>query len=175
MSLPAIVMAGVFAVSSPAMASNPTASGTLGVSATVASSISMTFGSDASGIVLGGAGTNAATLAFGSIQAYGGVVPTGATRVVNGTTSFTYSSPFDINVAEENSTSSSYTLAALLSASSPDTFAVDAVTLSTSSQTITATGAYATNALHTLALTVPFSIASGTVINSNVNFTATAN
>ena len=175
MSLPALVMAGVFAVSSPAMASNPTASGTLAVSATVASSISMTFVTDASGIALGGTGTNEATLAFGSIQAYGGVVPTGATRVVNGTTSFTYSSPFDINVAEENSSSSSYTLAALLSASSPDTFAVDAVTLSTSSQTITATGVYAANATHTLALTVPFSIASGTVINSNVNFTATAN
>ncbi len=96
-------MAGVFAVSSPAMASNPTASGTLGVSATVASSISMTFVTDASGVALGGTGTNAATLAFGSIQAYGGVVPTNATRTVNGTTSFTYSSPFDINVAEENS------------------------------------------------------------------------
>ena len=175
MSLPAIVMAGVFAVASPAMASNPTASGTLGVSATVASSISMTFVTDASGIALGGTGTNAATLAFGSIQAYGGVVPTGATRTVNGTTSFTYSSPFGVNVAEENSASATYTLAAALSATSSDTFAVDAVTLSTSSQTITATGAYATNASHTLALTVPFSIASGTVINSNVNFTATAN
>jgi hypothetical protein len=168
-------MAGVFAVSGPAMASNPTASGTLGVSATVASSISMTFVTDASGVALGGTGTNAATLAFGSIQAYGGVVPTNATRTVNGTTSFTYSSPFDINVAEENSASATYTLAAALGATSPDTFAVDATTLSTSSQTITATGAYASNAVHTLALTVPFSVASGTVINSNVNFTATAN
>ncbi|MGA7569537.1 MAG: hypothetical protein WCA52_08835 [Candidatus Aquilonibacter sp.] len=174
-SLPALVMAGVFAVSGPAMASNPTVSGTLGVSATVASSISMTFVTDASGVALGGTGTNAATLAFGSIQAYGGVVPTNATRTVNGTTSFTYSSPFDINVAEENSASATYTLAAALGATSPDTFAVDATTLSTSSQTITATGAYASNAVHTLALTVPFSVASGTVINSNVNFTATAN
>ncbi|MGC2243460.1 MAG: hypothetical protein WBA06_07535, partial [Candidatus Aquilonibacter sp.] len=81
----------------------------------------------------------------------------------------------DINVAEENSASATYTLAAALGATSPDTFAVDATTLSTSSQTITATGAYASNAVHTLALTVPFSVASGTVINSNVNFTATAN
>jgi hypothetical protein len=173
MSLPALVMAGVFAVSGPAMAS-ATSSGTLAVSATVASAISLTFATDASGVALGGTGTSA-TLAFGSIQAYGGVVPTGATRVVNGTTSFTYSSPFDITVAEENSASATYTLAALLSATSPDTFAVDAVTLSTTSQTITATGAYATNAPHTLALTVPFSVASGTVISDSVNFTATAN
>jgi hypothetical protein len=157
------------------MASSPTASGTLAVSATVASSIALTFVSDASGVALGGTGTTAATLAFGSIQAYGGVVPTGATRVVNGTTSFTYSSPFDIAVTEENSASASYTLAALLSATSPDTFAVDAVTLSTASQTITATGVYASNATHTLALTVPFSVASGTAISSTVNFTATAN
>jgi hypothetical protein len=174
MSLPALVMAGVFAVSSPALAT-VTASGTLGVSATVTSSIGLTFGTDASGVALGGTGTSAATIAFGSISAYGGIVPTGATRVVNGTTSFTYSTPFDVTVTEQNSSSSGYTLAALLSATSPDTFAVDAITLSTTSQTITATGVYAANAAHTLALTVPFSVANGTVINDTVNFTATAN
>jgi hypothetical protein len=174
MLLPALVMAGLFTVSGTAMAST-TASGSLGVSATVASAIELNFNSDASGVTLGGAGTSAATMPFGSISAYGGVVPTGATRVVNGTTSFTYSSPFAVTVAEQNSSSSSYTLTAMLSATSPDTFQVDAVTLTTAAQSITTNGVYASNAPHTLALTVPFSVVSGTVINSTVNFTATAN
>jgi hypothetical protein len=174
MSLPAIVMAGLLVFSSPAPAA-VTASGTLGVSATVASSIGLTFTSSSTGVTLGGAGTSAATMAFGSISPHGGTVPAGATRVVNGTTSFTYSSPFDITVTEQNSSSSYYTLAALLSASSTDAFAVDAVALSTTSRTITATGVYASSAQHTLALTVPFSAAGGTVISDTVDFTAIAN
>jgi hypothetical protein len=167
-------MAGLLAVSSPAPAA-VTTSGTLGVSATVASSIGLTFTSSTVGVALGGTGTSAATMAFGSISPHGGTVPTGATRVVHGTTSFTYSSPFDVTVSEQNSSSSCYTLAALLSASSTDTYAVDAVTLSTNSQTITATGVYASSAQHTLALTVPYSTAGGTAISDTVDFTAIAN
>jgi hypothetical protein len=174
MSLPAIVMAGLLVVSSPAPAA-VRASGTLGVSATVASSIGLTVTSSTTGVTLGGAGTSAATMAFGSISPHGGTVPTGATRVVNGTISFTYSSPFDVTVTEQNSSSSCYTLAALLSASSPDTFAIDAVTLSTTSKTITATGIYGSSAQYTLALTVPFSAPGGTAISDTVDFTATAN
>ncbi len=174
MSLPAIVMAGFLAVSSPAPAA-VRASGALSVSATVASSIGLTFTSSSTGVTLGGAGTSAATMAFGSISPHGGTMPTGAKRVNNGTTSYTYSSPFDITVTEQNSSSSCYTLAALLSASSTDTFTIDAVTLSTTLQTITATGVYARSEQHTLALTVPLSVAGGTAINDTVDFTATAN
>jgi hypothetical protein len=173
-SLPAIVMAGLLVVSSPAAAAVK-ASGTLAVSATVASSIGLAFTSSATGVTLGGTGTNTATMAFGTIAPHGGTVPAGATRVVNGTTSFTYSSPFDVTVTEENSSSSCYTLAALLSASSTDAFAVDAVTLSTTSQTITANGVYANSAQHTLALTVPYNTVGGTAISDTVDFTAIAN
>ncbi|MGA7569538.1 MAG: hypothetical protein WBG27_09140 [Candidatus Aquilonibacter sp.] len=174
MSLPAIVMAGLLVVSSPAAAAVK-ASGTLAVSATVTSSIGLAFTSSAEGVTLGGTGTSAATMAFGTISPHGGTVPTGATRVVHGTTSFTYSSPFDVTVTEQNSSSSCYTLAALLGASSADTFAVDAVTLSTNSQTITATGTYANSAQHTLALTVPYNTVGGSAISDTVDFTAIAN
>jgi glycerol-3-phosphate dehydrogenase len=58
-------------ISSAAFAQT-TASGTLSVTATVNGTISLVFNSDAAGVTLGGAGTNAATLAFGTVQAFGG-------------------------------------------------------------------------------------------------------
>jgi hypothetical protein len=173
--LAAFVMAAALCGSGPALAA-ATASGTLAVTATVAASIQLVFDSDASGIVLTGAGTNAATLAFGTVQAYGGTVPTGATRTVNGTTSFTYSSPFDVKVTKANSTSANYTLAASLNSSdSTNTWLVDSTTLTTTAQNVTTSGAYGSDAAHTLYLTIPFSEADGTLISNTVNFTATAN
>ena len=41
--------------------------------------------------------------------------------------------------------------------------------------TITATGAYAANSNFPVAITVPFTTASGTVISNTINYTATAN
>ncbi len=72
-------------VSSPVFAAT-TASGTVAVTATVASSVSLTFVTDPAGITLGGTGTSAATVAFGNVQAYGGVVPANVTKTVNGMT-----------------------------------------------------------------------------------------
>lgn len=157
-------------------AANPSATGTLTVTATVAASMQLIFDSDPSGVPLSGTGTNAATLALGTVQAYGGTVPAGATRTVNGTTDYTYSSPFDVKVTKANSASSNYTLtAALNAADATNTWKVDAVTLTTSAQQITATGGYGSDAVHTLYLTIPFSEADGTSISNVVNFTATAN
>ena len=45
--------------------------GTLAVTATVASSINFVFNTGTNGVTLGGDGTNAATLAFGNVSAYG--------------------------------------------------------------------------------------------------------
>jgi hypothetical protein len=176
-SLPVLVAGAFLCLSGSALAANPSASGTLAVTATVASSIQLVFNSSPSGVTLSGSGTNAAALAFGTVQAYGGAVPTGATRTVNGTTSYTYSSPFYVNVSLANSSSASYTLTAALNAADTqgNTWAVDSVTLSTSAQTITASGTYSSNQSHTLALTIPFSAASGEAISNTVNFTATAN
>ncbi|MBV8151516.1 MAG: hypothetical protein JO101_06440 [Candidatus Eremiobacteraeota bacterium] len=154
---------------------NPTASGTLAVTATVASSINLVFNTDASGVSLTGAGTNAATLAFGTVQAYGGALGANVTRTV-GATSFTVSTPFDVNVAKANSSSGSYQLTAqLASVDSTNTWQVGGVLVTGgSAATITSTGAYASNVAFTLALTVPFSEAAGSISNT-INFTATAN
>jgi hypothetical protein len=173
-ALPAIV-AGLVLAALPASAA-VTASGTLSVTATVAASINMVFDTDASGVSLTGSGSNAATLAFGTVQAYGGTVPTGATRTVNGTTDYTYSSPFDVKVTKANSSSANYTLDASLNASdSTNTWKVDTVSLTTSPQHVTTTGTYGSDQSHVLYLAIPFSEADATAISNTVNFTATAN
>ncbi len=153
-----------------------TASGTLNVTATVNGSISLVFNSDASGVGLTGAGTNAATLAFGSVQAYGGTVPAGVTRTT-GASSFTVSSPFDVLVDKSNSASANYTLKAQLNtADTINTWQVGGSTVTNAAATtLTATGAYGTNNALTLALTIPFTTASGTNISNSFSFTATAN
>src|SRR5262249_20850679 len=72
------------------------ASGTIAVTATTAASVSLTFVSDGAGITLGGSGTSAATISFGAVQAYGGSVPSGVTKTVNGTTDWSLSTPIDV-------------------------------------------------------------------------------
>jgi len=172
--VPAVVLAAALIV--PASAPAATSSGTLTVTATVAASINMVFDSDGSGVPLTGTGTNTATLAFGTVQAFGGSVPTGATRTVNGTTDYTYSSPFDVKVVAANSSSANYTLTAKLgSADAVNTWKIDAITLTTSFQTITATGSYGGDQAHTVALTIPFTEADATSISNALAFTATAN
>jgi hypothetical protein len=160
-------------VSSPVFATS--ASGTVAVTATVGSSVSLTFVSDPSGITLGGTGTSAATIAFGSVQAYGGAVPANVTKTVNGTTNWTLSTPFDVVVQVANQTSSNYTLTAQLNAAdATNTWKIGASTItSASAATLTSTGAYGTTA-YTLGLTIPFSEAAGAISNT-INFVATAN
>src|SRR5437588_7756545 len=95
-------------------ASATSATGTVAVTATTVASVSLTFTTDASGITLGSSGTSAATLAFGSVQAYGGSVPANVTKTVNGTTNWSLATPIDVVVQVANQTSSNYTLTAAL-------------------------------------------------------------
>ncbi|HEX4485016.1 MAG TPA: hypothetical protein VH088_02045 [Terriglobales bacterium] len=157
------------------VATATTASGTVGVTATVVSSMSLTFVTDASGITLGGSGTSAATIAFGSVQAYGGSVPTGVTRTVNGTTNWKLATPFDVVVAIANQTSANYTLTAQLSSSDAvNTWQLGSTTVtSASAANLTSTGTYGTT-VYTLNLTIPFTEAAGAISNT-INFVATAN
>jgi hypothetical protein len=163
----------VLSLSNAAVATS--APGTMGVTATVASSMSLTFTTDASGVTVGGTGTSAGTLAFGAEQAFGGTVATGVTRVVNGTTNWTISTPFDVNVAVANQTSATYTLTAQLqSADATNTWKLGATTItSASAATLTAAGAYGLT-VYILNLTIPFSASAGTITNT-LNFVATAN
>ncbi len=156
-------------------AAQDTAAGALTVTATVESSIALTFENDAAGVVLAGAGTNAATMALGAVSAYNTFSTPGVTRTVSAT-DFTVSSPFAVRVVKANIPSSaSYTLAAALS--SPDasnTWRINATALSTASANLGSAYAYASPVPHTMYLTVPFSASTG-AISKVVNFTATAN
>ena len=152
-----------------------TTTGTLTVTATVTSSIGLTFENDGAGVALVGAGTNAATMAFGNISAYGAISTVGVTRTV-GASAFTVSSPFGVQVIKANSPSSlTYTLAAALAtADTTNTWQIDSTTLTGSNQNLGTSYSYATPVTHTVFLTVPFTASSGS-ISRIINFTATAN
>ena len=155
-------------------ASGTSATGTVAVTATTSASVSLTFVSDGAGITLGNSGTAASSIAFGSVQAYGGAVPAGVTKTVNAPTNWSLSTPIDVVVQVANQTSSNYTLtAALQSADANNTWLLGATTLTTSAATLTSTGAYGSTPF-TFKLTIPFSEAAG-VISNTINFTATAN
>ena len=173
-SIFAILMLLVLTVS--AGAQTLTSTGTLTVSATVGGSINLVFNTDASGVALTGSGTNAATLAFGNVSAYG-VIGGNITRSVVAGTSFTVSTLVDVAVVKANSTSSTYTLTAKLGAADAvNTWQVGGATVtSASAATIISTGAYASTGSQTVALTIPFTEASGTNISNTLNFTATSN
>ena len=168
----------VMGMSSMAVAqAGNTATGTLTVTATVNSSINLVFNNDAGGVPLSsGAGTNAATLAFGNISAFGAVAAN-VTRTVVPATSFTVSTPVDVLVTKANSSSANYTLKAQLgSLDAINTWQVGGTTVTNAAAaTITATGAYGSNTAEAIAITVPFSTLSGTSINNTINFTATSN
>ncbi len=160
-----------------AVAQADTATGTLTVTATVNSSINLVFNSDVAGVALAsGAGTNAATLAFGNISAYGAILA-GITRTVVPGTSFTVSTPVDVLVTKANSASANYTLkAALGAADATNTWQVAGNTITNGpAVTITATGSYGVNTAEAIAITVPNATANGTAISNTINFTATSN
>src|SRR5438046_2768006 len=106
-----LAMAFGFSVQ-PARATSAT--GTVAVTATTVASVSLTFTTDAAGITLGSSGTSAASVAFGSVQAYGGSVPANVTKTVNGTTNWSLATPLDVVVEVANQTSANYTLTAAL-------------------------------------------------------------
>ncbi|HEY2392486.1 MAG TPA: hypothetical protein VGK22_15025 [Candidatus Angelobacter sp.] len=169
------IFAALMMISSAAVAQT-TASGTLTVSATVNGSIQLVFNSDAAGVALSsGAGTNAATLAFGNVSAFG-TVAAGVTRTTTAS-NFTVSSAVDVQVSKTNSASANYTLKAQLGAAdATNTWSVGGVAVTSAAQsTLTATGAYAANSNFPVAITVPFTSASGTTIANTINYVATAN
>jgi hypothetical protein len=168
------ILAAMMMISSFAAAQ--TATGTLTVTATVTGSINLVFNSDAAGVPLSsGAGTNAATLAFGNVSAFGAVAA-GITRTA-AANSFTVSTPVDVLVTKTNSASANYTLSAQLGAADAvNNWQVGGNTVtSAAATTLTGSGTYASNTAEAIAITVPFTTASGTLISNTINFTATAN
>jgi hypothetical protein len=168
------IFAALMMISSAAVAQ--TANGTLTVSANVTGSIQLVFNSDAAGVALfSGAGTNAATLAFGNVSAFG-ALSAGIVRTTTATT-FTVSSAVDVLVSKTNSASANYKLTAQLGAADAvNTWQVGGTTVTNgAAATIAATGTYAANANFPVAITVPFTTPGGTLISNTINYTATAN
>jgi hypothetical protein len=151
-------------------------SGTMGISASIAGSILLTFVTDASGMTVTGTTTSTASLPLSTIKMYGGTVPGNVTKQVFGTSSFTVSTPFDVLVNVANDTTTNYTLSVTLSTTDPtNTWTLGGTDITDgSAHTLAATGAYATQVPYTLVISIPASEAAFTLGNS-ISFTATAN
>ena len=144
--------------------------------------ISLQFDTDPAGVTLGAAGTNAATANFGAVSAFGPLAA-GVTRPSVTAANFTVRTIFDVQVIQGGLTSTTYTLNANLTAAAPTglNYKVDAVTLTTASQTIQTNAGYNTDIAHNLDLVVSTAApgaggpAVGAPITTTINFTATAN
>jgi hypothetical protein len=134
--------------------------------------ISLTFQSVAGGVVLGGSGTSAATLNFGTVSAFG-ATGAGVTRTVTAG-SFTVSTPFGIRVQLDSGASPSYSLNAALAVSdATNLWTLGSYSLTTMPQTVATGQSYGLTISHTMSLTVPFSAPAGS-INNAIEITAVA-
>lgn len=171
------VIVGCLAVAALAVPSfvqaQDTASGTLTVTGTVESSISLTI--ESAGGTFSGGGTNAATTSLGSISKFG-AVPTNFTRTSTATT-WTLASNIGVTVLKSNSTSASYTLNAKLS-TAPATgvvWSVNELALNASTVTaMTATGAWGSTPTYAWTIEIPDALADASAVDNVIEFSAIA-
>jgi len=150
-----------------------TSSGTLTVTGTVESSISLTI--ESAGGTTSGTGTAAATSALGNISKYGSA-PTGFTSA-RGASNWTLSSTVGVQVDKANLTSTDYTLTAQLGSAPASGVAwkLNGSTLSDSAATtLTSTGTYASTGSYSWDMVLADSAAAAAIDNT-MNFTATSN
>jgi hypothetical protein len=177
----AIVTLLLAAVSAMGVAQT-TATGVINATLVNKNGISIQFDTDAAGVTLGAAGTAAATAGFGTISAFG-PLSGGVTRPSVTAGNFTVRTIFDVLVSQGGLNSTTYTLKANLAAAAPTgmSYKIDAVTLTTTAQTIQANGAYDSDVAHNLDLVVSTAAsgaggpAVGSPITTTINFSATAN
>ena len=150
-----------------------TSSGTLTVTGTMESSISLTI--ESAGGTTSGTGTAAATSALGNISKYGSA-PTGFT-LARGASDWTLSSTVGVKVVKSNLTSTDYTLTAQLGSApaSGVVWKLNGSTLSNSTATtLTSTGTYASTGSYSWDIVVADSAAAAAIDNA-INFIATSN
>src|SRR5438067_8778192 len=150
-----------------------TSSGTLTVTGTVESSISLTI--ESAGGTTSGTGTAAATSDLGSISKFGSA-PTGFT-LARGASNWTISSTIGVQVVKANLTSTDYTLTAQLGSApaSGVVWKLNGSTLSDSAATtLTSTGTYASAGSYSWDIVVADS-ASAAATDNTINFTTTSN
>jgi hypothetical protein len=168
-----VVLASLAAFASIGSANAATSSGTLTVTGTIESSISLTV--ESAGGTTSGTGTAAATSALGNISKYGSA-PTGFT-LARGASDWTISSTVGVKVDKANLTSTDYTLTAQLGSApaSGVTWKLNGSSLSDSAATtLTSTGTYASTGSYSWDMVVADSAAAAAVDNA-INFTATSN
>jgi predicted secreted protein len=166
-----VVLAAAILLSTSAFAA--TSSGTLTVTGTVESSISLTV--ESAGGTTSGTGTAAATSDLGNISKFGSA-PTGFT-LARGASNWTISSTVGVKVDKANLTSTDYTLTAQLGSAPASGVAwkLNGSTLSDSAATtLTSTGTYASTGSYSWDIVVADSAAAAAIDNS-INFTATSN
>lgn len=150
-----------------------TSSGTLTVTGTIDSSLSLVVQS--AGGTTSGTGTAAATSALGTISKYGSA-PTGFT-LARGASNWTLSSTIGVQVDKSNLTSTDYTLTAQLGSAPASGVAwkLNGSTLSDSAATtLTSTGTYGSTGSYSWDIVVADSAAAAAVDNA-IDFTATSN
>jgi hypothetical protein len=150
-----------------------TSSGTLTVTGTIESSISLTI--ESAGGTTSGTGTAAATSDLGNISKFGSA-PTGFT-MARGASNWTISSTVGVQVDKANLTSIDYILTAQLGSAPTAGVAwkLHGDTLSDSAATtLTATGIYGSTGSYSWDVVVADSAAAAAIDNS-INFTATSN
>jgi hypothetical protein len=176
------MMALLLAAASTVSVAQTTATGVINATLVNKNGIALQFDTDPAGVTLGAAGTSAATVGFGTVSAFN-PLSAGVTRPSVTAANFTVRTIFDVQVVQGGLTSPSYTLSANLAAGAPTglSYKIDAVTLTTTAQTIQTNGAYSTDVAHNLDLIVSTAAsgaggpAVGAPITTTINFTATAN
>jgi predicted secreted protein len=168
-----IALASLFALAAVGSANAQTSSGTLTVTGTIESSISLTI--ESAGGTTSGTGTAAATSALGNISKYGSA-PTGFT-LAQGASDWTLSSTVGVKVEKANLTSTDYTLTAQLGSAPASGVAwkLNGSTLSDSAATtLTSTGTYGSTGSYSWDIVIADAAAAGAIDNV-INFTANSN
>ncbi|MCD6060523.1 MAG: hypothetical protein K0S16_834 [Moraxellaceae bacterium] len=169
----ATAVSAIALLATASVASAATSSGTLTVTGTVESSISLTV--ESAGGTTSGTGTAAATSALGNISKYGSA-PTGFT-LARGASDWTLSSTVGVKVDKANLTSTDYTLTAQLGSAPASGVAwkLNGSTLSDSAATtLTSTGTYGSTGSYSWDIVVADSAAAAAIDNA-IAFTATSN
>lgn len=180
-----IIRAAIVAVlllSSASLLAQATATGVINGTLVNKNGISLVFDTNAAGVTLGAAGTSAVSADFGVVSAFG-PLSAGVTRPSVTAANFTVRTVFDVFVFQGGLNSTGYTLAANLVSAAPTgmSYRIDAVMLTTASQTLVTNGTYNVDVAHNLDLVISTAPpgaggpAVGTPITTTINFTATAN
>jgi hypothetical protein len=144
------------------------------LNAQLLSSITLTFASVPGSVPLGGAGSDSATVNFGTVSAFE-PLSAGVSRTA-GASSYTMSTNFGVRVTKNllGLLSPNYTLRGRLRGAHALTWRVNGTTMSTTDAVIGTTQPYGTSVSHALSFVVPFSRAAGPV-TTVLEITAIAN